>query len=662
MPKPLALLSVLLLVLCLPLRAGALEAVTLQLKWTHAFQFAGYYAAKELGYYREAGLEVNIEEALPGSDPLAKVMDGKAEYGVGNSSLLLARNAGKRVVVLAAIFQHSPLVMLVRQKHAAQSIHDLLGVRAMIEPQSDELLAYLKLEGVPVERIEQVVHSHNPQDLIDGKVDAISAYVTNEPFYLDQAKFAYQTYTPRSAGIDFYGDNLFTTEAELKAHPMRVKAFREASLRGWRYAMAHPEEVEALIRTHYSSRHTRDFHLYEARRMLPLLRPELIEIGYMNPGRWRHIADTYADLGLLPREFSLDGFIYEARPERHLGWISGALALLILVSAVAIYTHRMNRRLDAALAQSRSKEMALRESEARHRLLADNASDVIWTMDLSGHLNYISPSVLKLRGYTVAEALQQSLDEALTPESALLARELLGNAFDAIRNGQSFPEFRGEVELSCKDGSTVWTEMRTTRMRNSAGEIIGILGVSRDVSERKVVEENMRRMAQHDTLTGLPNRALFSDRLQQALAAAQRDGSRLALMFLDLDKFKPVNDRYGHGVGDQLLREVAERIQDCLRGSDTVARIGGDEFVVLLRAIDRDNALAVGEKIRLSLAQPFDLEGRHLVISASIGIAICPEHGNDELELSNKADRAMYYAKKHGHDRVILFGPECTAD
>jgi diguanylate cyclase (GGDEF)-like protein/PAS domain S-box-containing protein len=661
MPKPLALLAVLLLALCLPLRSGALESVTLQLKWTHAFQFAGYYAAKELGYYREAGLEVNIQEALPGSDPLAKAIAGKAEYGVGNSSLLLARNAGQPVVVLAVIFQHSALVMIAGHKQEAQSIHDLVGVRAMIEPQSDELLAYLKLEGVPVDSMVQVEHSHNPQDLIDGKVDAISAYVTNEPYYLDQAKFAYQTYTPRSAGIDFYGDNLYTTEAELKAHPARVESFRAASLRGWRYAMAHPEEVEALIREHYLSRHTRDFHLYEARRMLPLLSPELIEIGYMNPGRWRHIADTYADLGLLPRDFSLDGFLYEFRPERHLGWIFAVLALLLLVSAVALHTHRMNRRLDAALAQSRCKEAALRDSEARHRLLADNVSDVIWTMDLRGHLSYISPSVLKLRGYTVAEAMQQSLDEALTPESALRAREMLGNAFNAIRNGQPFPEFRGELEQLCKGDSTVWTEVRTARMRNNSGEIMGILGVSRDISERKVVEENMRRMAQHDPLTGLPNRALFSDRLQQALAGAQRDGSRLALMFLDLDKFKPVNDRYGHGVGDLLLREVAERIAACLRTSDTVARVGGDEFVVLLRAIDHENALAVGEKIRRSLAQPFDLGGRQLAISASIGIALFPEHGHEELDLSNKADHAMYYAKKHGHDRVILFGPECAA-
>ena len=166
----------------------------------------------------------------------------------------------------------------------------------MIEPQSDELFAYLKQEGIPLDSIERVEHSFETKDLIDGKVDAISAYVTNEPYFLDKAGFKYHTYTPRSVGIDFYGDNLFTTEQELKNHPARVKAFREATLRGWQYAMDHPEEIIDLIVNKYSQQREREFYLFEYKRMLPLIRTDLIEIGYMNPGRWHHIAETYADL------------------------------------------------------------------------------------------------------------------------------------------------------------------------------------------------------------------------------------------------------------------------------------------------------------------------------------------------------------------------------
>ena len=168
------------LMLFLAQPAMALEKIALQLKWTHAFQFAGYYAAAAKGYYREAGLDVELREAEPGSDPLLAVLDGKAQYGVGTSSLLLARKAGQPVVVLAVIFQHSPLVLISRENRNTQGIHDLIGGKLMIEPQSDELLAYLKQEGIPLERISLLPHSFNPQDLIDRKVDAISAYVTNE--------------------------------------------------------------------------------------------------------------------------------------------------------------------------------------------------------------------------------------------------------------------------------------------------------------------------------------------------------------------------------------------------------------------------------------------------------------------------------------------------
>lgn len=184
-----------------------LEKVTLQLKWTHAFQFAGYYAAKELGYYREAGLDVTIAEARPGSDPVQEVIEGRAEFGVGNSSLLLSRKAGHPVTVLAVIFQHSPQVLVARQERPTQGIHDLVGKRVMLERNSDELVAYLRQEGIGLDRIVQMEHSFDPMDLIKGRVDAISAYVTNEPYYLDSALLSYQTYTPRAAGIDFYGDN-----------------------------------------------------------------------------------------------------------------------------------------------------------------------------------------------------------------------------------------------------------------------------------------------------------------------------------------------------------------------------------------------------------------------------------------------------------------------
>ncbi|MEG1115093.1 MAG: ABC transporter substrate-binding protein, partial [Janthinobacterium sp.] len=206
------------LLLCLATPARALEPVTLQLNFTHQFQFAGYYAAIEQGYYREAGLEVRLVEG--GGAPFAEaaVLAGQAEYGVGNSTLLLSRMAGKPLVVLAVVFQHSPSVLLMRQQGGAPDVRKLVGAPVMIGAPgdaahaSDEVSLFLGKMGVAPQQMRHLPPSYRVEDLIDGKVDAIAAYSTNEPDYLDRAGFSYYQFTPRTAGIDFYGDNLFTSE------------------------------------------------------------------------------------------------------------------------------------------------------------------------------------------------------------------------------------------------------------------------------------------------------------------------------------------------------------------------------------------------------------------------------------------------------------------
>jgi len=286
--------------------------------------------------------------------------------------------------------------------------------------------------------------------------------------------------------------------------------------------------------------------------------------------------------------------------------------------------------------------------------------DVIWTLDAETLMFvYVSPSVERLRGYTPEEIMAEPLDAALTPESAALVHRLIDQETEKFK----MREERGdavfhteEVEQPRKDGTTVWTEVVTVYWRNPQNGRIEIHGVTRDISERKEVEAKMAHMAQHDPLTGLPNRALFSDRLERALAASRRSGIPTALMFLDLDKFKPVNDTYGHAIGDVLLQQAAERMKSALRESDTVGRIGGDEFVVLLPAVERvEDALHVAEKLLEALRKPFFIEGRSVDVSCSIGIAIHPEDGRDEIELAKNADTAMYWAKRDGGDCVRMF-------
>ena len=347
-----------------------LEPVTLQLKWKHQFQFAGYYAAIEKGYYRDAGFEVTLAEPNGSDDPVDMVLTDKAQFGVGASELVLHRARGKAVVVLATILQHSPLV-LIAAGGGERSVHDLDGKRLMLVPYELELFAYLAREGLPTDRLRLLPHTFSPDDLIAGKVDALSGYSTDEPWVLRNANFAYSVFSPRAAGIDFYGDSLFTTDARAHKEPARVAAFVNASLRGWQYAMAHPDEVADLILARYSKRKPREHLLFEAAEMRRLMQPDLVEIGHMNPGRWGHIADVYAELGMLPHNPSLAGFMFD--PNARTGaellqvyrWLAAAVVASLMIALMAAWQVRANRRLRREARSREDAERGLRQANER---------------------------------------------------------------------------------------------------------------------------------------------------------------------------------------------------------------------------------------------------------------------------------------------------------
>lgn len=365
-----------------------LVPVKLQLKWRHQFQFAGYYAALEKGYYAEAGFRVKLLEAAVGQDPVEEVLAGRAEYGVGTSELVLRHQQGAPLVALAAIFQHSPLVLLMNQGDGLASLHDLVGKKIMVEPQSAQLLAYLHQEMMPPEKLKILPHTHTVKPLLEGQVAALSAYSTDEPFVLQQAKFPYVVLTPRAGGIDFYGDVLFTDERQLRQHPEQVKAFRAASLKGWEYAVKHPEEMVQLIYQRYSTRHTIPHLRFEAQQTLGLIKPELVEMGYQYPGRWQHMIDIYRQQGMLTSSRSLHTFIYNPNPLARFqsllwGVVAGfALASLLLVLLLMLWRlnrelRRQNKLTQAELDARRQVEQALRQSKARSDALNEELQSVL---------------------------------------------------------------------------------------------------------------------------------------------------------------------------------------------------------------------------------------------------------------------------------------------
>ena len=523
-------LTLSLLLLGMPVAAleqRPLTQVRLQLNWQHQFEFAGFYAAKAKGFYRDAGLDVEILESVPGENSEQQVIGGKAEFGISDAKLLLEQQKGNEVVVLAVIFQHSPVVLLVPE-NGARSIAELRGKRVMMVAENTELLALFRKEGLREEDYVRVEPSYDAQDLVRGKVDAIQAYASDEPDYLAREGFAFRTLRARDAGIDFYDLNLFTTARQLEQNPEQVRAFRQASLKGWEYAMEHPDEIMDVLQKDYTQKHSREHMRFQYQQMVPLIQPVLIELGYMNPERWRRIARTYASLGMLPDDFSLQGFLYDSNPPRDLRWLYGGLLLaLLLVGGVSLIAVRFAR--------------------------------------LSARLR-------------------------------------------------------------------------------------------REVKMRTVLQAKLQSQVQVDYLTGLATRRHFMTQASEEIARARRYGLQLSLCMLDLDRFKTVNDTYGHKAGDKVLKRFSEICLASLREIDIAGRLGGEEFAILFPETGLDQVQLVVERLRERLANervPLD-DGVVLQFTVSIGVALLEASDEGLDSLMARADRALYAAKHGGRNRVCV--------
>lgn len=297
--------------------------------------------------------------------------------------------------------------------------------------------------------------------------------------------------------------------------------------------------------------------------------------------------------------------------------------------------------------------------ERELRLIAkvfDNSLDGIIITNAEGRIVQVNRAFSSITGYTEAEALGRK-------PSFLRSGLHEGLLFERIRPRLvAGGHWQGELINRRADGSLFPAWVSISGVCDTAPELIGLITTFRDLTQTRSSEERIRLLAYYDTLTDLPNRALFQDRLDQELQRAMRSSSLVALLFLDLDGFKAINDSMGHGVGDQLLKEVAQRLLNCVRGSDTVARMGGDEFTILLSDLatpDKAESAAgsVAAKVRARLAEPFRLQGREVFVSTSIGIALYPRDGDVASSLLRHADTAMYQAKEQGKNTWRFYDP-----
>lgn len=332
--------------------------------------------------------------------------------------------------------------------------------------------------------------------------------------------------------------------------------------------------------------------------------------------------------------------------------VFGGVAMSLLLTLLTwLLVH--GRALAMQTARKMNQELIEREISLRLAATVFNTVDeAVMVTGPDNRIITVNPSFTRITGYAPDEVIDkdpQILSSGKHPP------EFFKRMWETL---SAAGVWKGEIWNRRKSGEAYVGWFSFHRVYDEKGNLANHVAVFSDITQRKAEEERIYRLAHYDLLTGLPNRALLIGHLGQAIAKAQRDKARLALMFIDLDKFKPVNDAFGHEVGDLLLKEVAKRLQYCVRGSDTASRMGGDEFVVLLLTIEEEqDAMMVAEKIRHEINQPFELAGHSLHISSSIGVAIYPEHGSDEDQLLKNADTAMYHSKKSGRNSVELYQP-----
>jgi len=697
-----------------PLRAddragsGALTPITVQLKWKHQFQFAGFYAAVEKGFYEEAGFDVTLKEAGPTINPIEEVLSGRADYGIANSELMLYRMNGEPVTVLAALIQHSPIVLMSLKSSNILSPQDLIGKKLMY-PEGHygaNTLGILFKEGIEGDQVESVPLSYNINDLIDGKVDAMVGYVTDQPYILEQRNIEYNLIYPRSYGIDFYGDTLFTRESLVDSDPEVVARFRAATLEGWAYSIDHPRETIDIIINKYDSQKNRGELQYEASETIKLMVPKLVELGHMNPGRWQHIAETFTELGMAQGRFLNDGFMFA--PEKQQAdyalriFFKVGLALFIvggvfiallayfnkkLKSAVIEKTYHLtevNDQLVTSAKQLTEKEVALstlnrdleeritarteslnkvnvelfqeiehrKEREISLQLLSkaiENSSSAVLIADNHQIISYASSAFLRLMGLLERDLAEQPIGIL---EGKLSLPALSYTHFTAGTQGV----VQHELECMGQEGRAHWLQTTISPLWTEEEKISHFVMVFEDVTDLKKRKDEMEKIALYDPLTGLESRVLFRIRLDKAIKRAKRDNVKTALLFVDVDNFKEVNDTSGHDAGDIVLKTISERLKTHVRKNDTIARISGDEFTVLLSDVNSyDDASKIASSIVESFQSPVHLENTETFVTVSIGISITPGDSVNMDELIKNADLAMYKAKQEGRNNFQFF-------
>jgi len=328
-------------------------------------------------------------------------------------------------------------------------------------------------------------------------------------------------------------------------------------------------------------------------------------------------------------------------------YVEGSISLLKDSSGKAIGF----RGVSHDVTERKHAEKALRQSEEKYRNILENIQEAYFEVDLSGNFTFFNDSLCRVTGCLREELIGANYKYFSDEENSKNVFQVFNNVYKTRR-----PKERFDWLIIRKDGTKRYIEASVSLQKDSSNKPNGFKGVIRDITERKLIEQELNHMATHDVLTGLPNRLMFSQLLNHAILSAQRNRKQLAVLFIDLDRFKTINDSLGHEAGDVMLQEIAGRFRHLLRAADIVGRLGGDEFIIMIEDVNELSQVAtLAQKILTTTIKPVDIMGEECRVTASIGISIYPSDGQDEQSLMKNADIAMYFAKEEGKNNYKFY-------
>ncbi|SFV75155.1 diguanylate cyclase/phosphodiesterase (GGDEF & EAL domains) with PAS/PAC sensor(s) [hydrothermal vent metagenome] len=742
------MLRVLFLFIFFTIFLQANEHIILQLKWKHSFQFAGFYMAKEKGFYQKAHLDVELKELQSNTNLVNDVLTQKATYGIGDSALIYYRLQKKPIVLMMPIFQTTPLALLTTKNvHSLKDFHSPEIFINKFSFQSPALLSMLHLSNIPMERFKTKMGVFSVEDMLKQKLDLYSVYIPNQPYYLKKHHINYHLFTPKDYGLDFYGDILFTSQKELTNHFNRAIAFMDASKKGWQYALSHIDETIQIIQQKYNPQHfSKEELLYQAKAYQKLISPNF----HFNPQKIQTTKIIFKLLYKIKNDFNYKDFIlnrYIATPKERefiknhkircitttnwppfnliqkdkvvgLGidyWNIVAKKLEIDNSCYKIdnFTTLLNdiksKKADITISTSKTPD---REKYALFSKPYVTFPIVIATKndtDFIPNAKTLQDKVIAVvKNHTATKLFQAKYPNFFYKEVDTLKQALTlvknNKAYATIEilpvlaykiNNENFNTLKisGKTELLFpvrfmirKDYApllpiinrvidsidpitkkTIYHKWIAVHMQMGYSQhkvnkfiliaiavfilfLLWIVILMYHIQKRKKVEAELEKLANYDKLTSIYNRHKIDEFLSNQMAFSKRYNKKLSLIFCDIDKFKKINDTFGHKVGDIILQEITQLISKRIRKTDGFGRWGGEEFLIVLPETNIQEATLIAEELRHTIDKNNFTTIKHTTCS----FGVIEVNSDDTLDMTmKKVDELLYKAKENGRNRVV---------